>query len=291
VAAPSPAAGLPDAGPFTLILTASPSDGPAPLLVEFNASVSAGTATAADWTFGDGSYANLTGSDALAPAHIYAEAGVYEARVKVWEGAASQNASLEVDALGNLLANALKYGGTPPTVRLRASRIHDGVSFEVIDNGDGIEHGEHRIEIPVARGGHEGLGDLALRRELLLSSAGPLHAPSRTARELPRRHRRAPHDGADLLERDARAPIAFDPKADSGNLVAVSEHEIGEIELTIKFEGPSMNGEGAGSRAGLGGFVDDSHLDPELGQPERQNQAGRSSADDQNVAAHHVFLR
>ncbi len=49
-----------------------------------------------------------------------------------------------VDAVGNLLANALKYGGTPPNVRLRAVRVPDGVAFEVIDNGDGIEHGEHR---------------------------------------------------------------------------------------------------------------------------------------------------
>jgi two-component system phosphate regulon sensor histidine kinase PhoR len=49
-----------------------------------------------------------------------------------------------VDALGNLLSNALKYGGTPPVVRLRARRTHDGVAFEVIDNGDGIPHGEHR---------------------------------------------------------------------------------------------------------------------------------------------------
>jgi two-component system, OmpR family, phosphate regulon sensor histidine kinase PhoR len=49
-----------------------------------------------------------------------------------------------VDAMGNLLANALKYGGTPPAVRLRVSRVADGVAFEVIDNGDGIEHGEHR---------------------------------------------------------------------------------------------------------------------------------------------------
>jgi two-component system, OmpR family, phosphate regulon sensor histidine kinase PhoR len=48
------------------------------------------------------------------------------------------------DALGNLLANALKYGGTPPDVQLRVSRAPDGVAFEVIDNGDGIEHGEHR---------------------------------------------------------------------------------------------------------------------------------------------------
>jgi two-component system phosphate regulon sensor histidine kinase PhoR len=49
-----------------------------------------------------------------------------------------------VDALGNLLSNALKYGGTPPLVRLRARRLHDGVAFEVSDNGEGIPHGEHR---------------------------------------------------------------------------------------------------------------------------------------------------
>jgi two-component system phosphate regulon sensor histidine kinase PhoR len=49
-----------------------------------------------------------------------------------------------VDAIGNLLANAVKYGGTPPAVHLRAVRTADGVAFEVTDNGAGIEHGEHR---------------------------------------------------------------------------------------------------------------------------------------------------
>jgi two-component system phosphate regulon sensor histidine kinase PhoR len=49
-----------------------------------------------------------------------------------------------VDALGNLLSNALKYGGTPPVVRLRARRAPDGIAFEVSDNGDGIPHDEHR---------------------------------------------------------------------------------------------------------------------------------------------------
>jgi two-component system phosphate regulon sensor histidine kinase PhoR len=49
-----------------------------------------------------------------------------------------------VDALGNLLSNALKYGGTPPIVRLRARRSQDGVAFEVTDNGEGIPHVEHR---------------------------------------------------------------------------------------------------------------------------------------------------
>jgi two-component system phosphate regulon sensor histidine kinase PhoR len=48
------------------------------------------------------------------------------------------------DAVGNLLNNALKYGGTPPTVRLRAIRARQGVAIEVSDNGVGIPRVEHR---------------------------------------------------------------------------------------------------------------------------------------------------
>ena len=49
-----------------------------------------------------------------------------------------------VDAIGNLLSNAFKYGGTPPVVRLRARRVQAGVGIEVSDNGDGIPRIEHR---------------------------------------------------------------------------------------------------------------------------------------------------
>ncbi|HXX69048.1 MAG TPA: ATP-binding protein [Polyangiaceae bacterium] len=58
----------------------------------------------------------------------------------------SVHADLEamVDAIGNLLSNALKYGGTPPVITLRARLGHDGVILEVIDNGEGIPHREHR---------------------------------------------------------------------------------------------------------------------------------------------------
>jgi two-component system phosphate regulon sensor histidine kinase PhoR len=50
------------------------------------------------------------------------------------------------DAVGNLLNNALKYGGTPPVVRLRVARAvgRKGVAIEVIDNGVGIPRVEHR---------------------------------------------------------------------------------------------------------------------------------------------------
>ncbi len=49
-----------------------------------------------------------------------------------------------VDAIGNLLSNAFKYGGTPPTIELRAHRVPSGVSIDVSDNGDGIPRVEHR---------------------------------------------------------------------------------------------------------------------------------------------------
>ncbi|MGH7295791.1 MAG: sensor histidine kinase [Polyangiaceae bacterium] len=49
-----------------------------------------------------------------------------------------------VDALGNLLGNAVKYGGDPPVVKLRARGAPDGVVLEVVDNGDGIPRVEHR---------------------------------------------------------------------------------------------------------------------------------------------------
>ncbi len=49
-----------------------------------------------------------------------------------------------VDAIFNLLSNALKYGGDPPTISLRARNIPGGVAIEVTDNGDGIPGVEHR---------------------------------------------------------------------------------------------------------------------------------------------------
>jgi two-component system phosphate regulon sensor histidine kinase PhoR len=48
-----------------------------------------------------------------------------------------------VDAIGNLLGNAVKYGGTPPKVQLRARAVAGAVSIEVTDNGAGIPRVEH----------------------------------------------------------------------------------------------------------------------------------------------------
>ena len=50
-----------------------------------------------------------------------------------------------VDAIVNLIANAHKYGGTPPTVRLHASATPKGeIGIAVTDNGEGIPRPEHR---------------------------------------------------------------------------------------------------------------------------------------------------
>ena len=49
-----------------------------------------------------------------------------------------------VDAIGNLLGNAVKYGGQPPVVTLRARAVQGSVVVEVTDNGEGIPRVEHR---------------------------------------------------------------------------------------------------------------------------------------------------
>jgi two-component system phosphate regulon sensor histidine kinase PhoR len=49
-----------------------------------------------------------------------------------------------IDAIGNLLGNAVKYGGEPPEVILRGVATSSGVAIEVSDNGEGIPRGEHR---------------------------------------------------------------------------------------------------------------------------------------------------
>ncbi|APS00953.1 hypothetical protein BCY86_07365 [Pajaroellobacter abortibovis] len=49
-----------------------------------------------------------------------------------------------VDALVNLLSNAHKYGGTPPSIRLRVYQWKDAISIEVSDRGKGIPRPEQR---------------------------------------------------------------------------------------------------------------------------------------------------
>jgi two-component system phosphate regulon sensor histidine kinase PhoR len=49
------------------------------------------------------------------------------------------------DAIGNLLSNAYKYGGTPPKIQVAARATPKGdVAIAVTDNGEGIARPEHR---------------------------------------------------------------------------------------------------------------------------------------------------
>jgi two-component system phosphate regulon sensor histidine kinase PhoR len=92
-----------------------------------------------------------------------------------------------VDAVVNLLSNALKYGGTPPVVKLRVARSAEGgVLIEVIDNGGGIPRGEHRrifekfyrIDDRLSRE-REGSGlGLAIVRHIVRAHRGRIHLDS-----------------------------------------------------------------------------------------------------------------
>lgn len=91
-----------------------------------------------------------------------------------------------VDAIGNLLSNALKYGGTPPTIVLSARRTHEGVTLEVADNGAGIPHREHRrifekfyrIDDRLARM-REGSGlGLSIVKHIVRAHSGRIHLVS-----------------------------------------------------------------------------------------------------------------
>jgi two-component system, OmpR family, phosphate regulon sensor histidine kinase PhoR len=55
-----------------------------------------------------------------------------------------------VEAISNLLGNAVKYGGEPPEVTLRGHATASGVAIEVSDNGEGIPRGEHRSGLGLA---------------------------------------------------------------------------------------------------------------------------------------------
>jgi len=85
----------PLAGPI-VSLSATHSFGSAPLLVAFLATVTPGTPTAYNWTFGDGTYLNGTNASLGHPSHLYTAPGSYTAGVRVWEGTAWGNGSIPI---------------------------------------------------------------------------------------------------------------------------------------------------------------------------------------------------
>src|SRR5215831_14886845 len=95
---------------------------------------------------------------------------------------------------------------------------------------------------------------------------------------------------ADLLERNARPGFALDPQPNGRDLVTARDNEIGKVELAVEFERARVDGERTRRRAGLGSLVDDAQLHSELGQPEREDEAGGPGADNEDIALWHVLL-
>ena len=118
-AAPHPASGLSPS------ISATPSSGPAQLLVQFSASVPIGTPTSYNWSFGDGTYLNGSTASASHPSHLYVRPGTYSAEVTVFEGSASGSASLPIHVTVGPLAlgvSAKPVDGTAPlTVTFQGS--------------------------------------------------------------------------------------------------------------------------------------------------------------------------
>ncbi len=81
--------------------------------------------------------------EAFAPVCAHQPQLVFSAHVEPGLPPVRADRGAMVDAIGNLLSNAFKYGGSPPIVQLRALRVSSGVAIEVTDNGDGIPRVEH----------------------------------------------------------------------------------------------------------------------------------------------------
>ncbi len=81
---------------FQVSVTATPSAGDAPLLVTLSEVVSSGTPSSVNWSFGDGTYLNGSGSGALAPEHTFPSPGTFTVHAEVWEGALASNGSTSV---------------------------------------------------------------------------------------------------------------------------------------------------------------------------------------------------
>ena len=137
------AAPAPSACAFAPAVSAAPGAGGTPLLVQFNATVSTGTPTAYEWSFGDGSYWNASGAGASTPFHRYAAPGSYLVSVTVVElgcgAVASTTVLVTPGPLSVLITASPTRGPAPLLVRFNVS-IAGGTGTYVAVNwtfGDG----------------------------------------------------------------------------------------------------------------------------------------------------------
>ena len=128
---------------FAPAVSAAPASGGTPLLVQFNATVSVGTPSTYEWSFGDGSYWNASGAGASTPFHRYAAPGSYPVSVTVVElgcgAAASTTVVVTPGPLSVLITASPASGPAPLHVRFNVS-IAGGTGTYVAVNwtfGDG----------------------------------------------------------------------------------------------------------------------------------------------------------
>lgn len=149
----------PSSCPFSVTPTAAPTSGPAPLLVEFAAGVSAGVPSSYNWSFGDGGFYNGTTSRAASAVHEYALAGQYAARLTVMESGCAVTGSVSVsvgEAPFSATLRETPVGGLAPlTVRFNgtaAGGTGTYVAFEW-EFGDGDVGSGPSVEYTYARPG------------------------------------------------------------------------------------------------------------------------------------------
>ena len=73
--------------------------------------------------------------------------------------------------------------------------------------------------------------------------------------------------------RRARLAARPDPEIDRSELPAALHHEVGDAELLVELEGPSLHGECSRGRAWLGDRIDDAHADTLAREAQREHEA------------------
>ncbi len=98
-----------------------------------------------------------------------------------------------------------------------------------------------------------------------------------------------PEAEADLVHIDRGHHLAADPQVQGADLVTAVDHRVGHADLSVELQGPRLHGQGARGGPRVRGLVDDAQLHAEFGQPQGQDQAGRTGADDQDFGFRGTF--
>ena len=104
--------------PPGLTLSGYPTEGPAPLLVHFNATLPNGPAPNLSWSFGDGSYLNASGGTDRTPAHLYGAPGNYTCHLEATWSTGSENETLPILVRASTLSAELRASPTSGTAPL-----------------------------------------------------------------------------------------------------------------------------------------------------------------------------